>query len=157
MTIQNEKTMKTFCSTLLVALLCLASCSYNGTPKTGRSEIPFEVAQRYFFKNGQTIPTDPKVTTAEDFGRLFGMATVMGSNGRPTEIDFDRQFAVAVVLPVTDRETEIVPLRVELSGDTLHYAYRVTTGEQMSFSIQPLSIILLDKQYQDKPLVLDPQ
>lgn len=116
--------------------------------------IPFEVANSYFFKRGQTIPASPKITTAEEFGQLFGMATVMGPNGRPTDIDFDKQFVVAIVLPQTDIDTEILPVSVEAKDDALICAYNVTTGEKQSFTIQPLSLIVLDKKYENCEIIL---
>ena len=78
----------------------------------------------------------------------------MGPDGRPTAIDFEKQFAVAVVWQVTDRSTEIEPISVTRVGDKLQYRYRVTEGEPQSFQMQPLSIILIDRQYVDLPVDL---
>ena len=118
-------------------------------------EVSFEVAKNYFFKNGKDIlPANPKITTEEEFSKLFGMATTMGKDGKPTPIDFGKQFVLAVVLPVTDFETEINPVKVEDKGDSLFYSYEVKTGEKQSFSIQPISIIAIDKKYEDKEVVL---
>ena len=122
----------------------------NGTPK----EVTFDVAKNYFFNKGQEIPANPKITTQEEFEKLFGMAAVMGKDGKPTEIDFSKQFVVALVRPITDINTEIVPVKVEEQGDTLKYTYEVKTGEKQSFSMQPLSIIILDKQYENKEIIL---
>ena len=82
-------------------------------------KVAFEVAKNYFFKNDQEIPASPKITTAEEFGKLFGMATTIGEDGKPTEIDFTKQFVLAIVLPVTNLATEITPNRLEEKGDTL--------------------------------------
>ena len=145
---------------LLMPLLVLAltACSGrqtatldNAAPET---EVPFEVAQNYFFKNDQIIPETPKITTREEFDSLFGMATLMGADGQPTEIDFDRQFVLAIVLPETDVETEIRPLKLEARGDSLLYSYDITTGEQQSFTTRPLSIIVLDRKYENSQLLL---
>ena len=118
------------------------------------SEVAFEVAKNYFFKNGQVIPESPKITTEDEFNKLFGMATTMGENGKPTAIDFSKQFILAIVLPKTDIATEILPVKLEEKGDSLLYTYEVKTGEKQSFTIQPVSIIILDKQYEDKEIVL---
>ena len=82
-------------------------------------KVAFEVAKNYFFKNDQEIPASPKITTAEEFGKLFGMATTIGEDGKPTEIDFTKQFVLAIVLPVTNLATEITHNRLEEKGDTL--------------------------------------
>ena len=118
------------------------------------NEIAFEEAKNYFFKNGEAIPADPKITSEEAFNKLFGMATTMGKDGKPTEIDFSKQFVLAIVLPVTDIATEINPIKVEEKGDTLLYTYEIKTGEKQTYSIQPVSIIILDKKYEDKDVVL---
>ncbi|MBQ1700941.1 MAG: pyridoxamine 5'-phosphate oxidase family protein [Prevotella sp.] len=139
-------------------LLGLVACTTNKATSAEKSvvssEVPFTVAEHYFFNKGQDIPVNPKITSEELFKQLFGMATVMGENGKPTEIDFSKQFVLAVVLPVTDINTEINPVKVEEKGDTLFYHYDVKTGEKQSFSIQPLSIIILDKKYENKEIFL---
>ncbi|MBR5656179.1 MAG: hypothetical protein IKW98_05790 [Prevotella sp.] len=144
----------------LAALIMLAACGNKPSTATSApdgdetSVVAFEVARNYFFKNNQQIPASPKITSAEAFNQLFGMATTMGEDGKPTAIDFTKQFVLAVVLPVTNLATEINPVKVEARGDSLFYTYDVTTGEIQSYNIQPLSIIILDKQYEDKTVVL---
>ena len=142
------------------ALIALAACNSKqaAAPEAedgnAAQEVAFTVAQNYFFKNNQQLPDNPKITTAEEFNKLFGMATTMGEGGKPTAIDFSKQFVLAIVQPVTDFATEINPLKVEEKGDTLFYTYGVKTGEKQSFSIQPVSIIILDKEYENKQVVL---
>ncbi len=102
------------------------------------NEVPFEVANSYFFKNDQDIPASPKITTAEEFENLFGMATTMGEDGKPTSIDFTKQFVLALVLPVTNLATEITPDRLEEKGDTLFYFYSAKQGDAQSYSTQPI-------------------
>ncbi|MBQ1666784.1 MAG: pyridoxamine 5'-phosphate oxidase family protein [Prevotella sp.] len=139
---------------LLGLVACTANKATSAEKSVVSSEVPFTVAEHYFFNKGQDIPVNPKITSEELFKQLFGMATVMGENGKPTEIDFSKQFVLAVVLPVTDINTEITPVKVEEKGDTLFYHYDVKTGEKQSFSIQPLSIIILDKKYENKEIFL---
>ena len=139
---------------LLGLVACTANKATSAEKSVVSSEVPFTVAEHYFFNKGQDIPANPKIASEELFKQLFGMATVMGENGKPTEIDFSKQFVLAVVLPVTDINTEITPVKVEEKGDTLFYHYDVKTGEKQSFSIQPLSIIILDKKYENKEIFL---
>lgn len=149
--------MKKVLLAFAVLLGLVASTTNKATSAEKRvvsSEVPFTVAEHYFFNKGQNIPVNPKITSEELFKQLFGMATVMGENGKPTEIDFSKQFVLAVVLPVTDINTEITPIKVEEKGDTLFYHYDLKTGEKQSFSIQPLSIIILDKKYENKEIFL---
>jgi hypothetical protein len=45
-------------------------------------------------------------------------------------------------------------VKVEEKGDSLLYTYEVKTGEKQSFRIQPVSIVVLDKKYENKRVVL---
>ena len=135
-------------------LLTMAACNTQSTTAVEDSEIAFVVAKNYFFKNGLEIPASPKISTEEDFSKLFGMATTMGADGKPTAIDFTKQFVLAIVLPVTETATEINPIKVKAKGDSLFYSYEVKTGEKQSFSIRPVSVIILDKKYENKEIVL---
>ena len=141
------------------AMIILAACGNKKAVAPAESdeannEVAFEVAKNYFFKNDQELPSSPKITTAEEFGKLFGMATTMGKEGKPTEIDFTKHFVLAIVLPVTNLATEINPTRIEEKGDTLFYFYDAKVGEAQSYSIQPLSLIILEKKYADKTVVM---
>lgn len=141
------------------AMIILAACGNKQAVAPAESdeasnEVAFEVAKNYFFKNDQEIPSSPKIMTAEEFGKLFGMATTMGKEGKPTEIDFTKHFVLAIVLPVTNLATEINPTRIEEKGDTLFYFYDAKVGEAQSYSIQPLSLIILEKKYADKMIVM---
>ena len=139
-------------------LLAMAACTNKPVTavenNTEDSEVAFEVAKNYFFKNDQVIPEYPKITTEDEFNKLFGMATTMGKDGKPTAIDFTKQFVLAIVMPETDFATEINPMKVEEKGDSILYTYEVKIGEKQSFSIQPVSIIILDKKYENKRVVL---
>jgi hypothetical protein len=48
--------------------------------------------------------------------------------------------------------TEIVPKQLLCKGDTLFYTYEVRPGDSITYRIQPVSIIVVDKQYEDKIL-----
>ena len=138
-------------------MIALAACNFNRLyieTRSAAEEVAFEEAKNYFFKNDQTIPASPKITSEEEFHKLFGMATTMGKDGKPTPIDFSRQFVLAIVHPVTDVATEIEPVKVMTKRDTLFYDYELRVGEKQSFSIQPVSIIILDKKYSNREVVL---
>ena len=141
------------------AMIALAACGNKHAVAPveigeASNEVTFEVAKNYFFKNDQEIPASPKITTAEEFGKLFGMATTMGEDGKPTPIDFTKQFVLAVVQPVSNLATELTPDRLEEKGDTLFYFYDAKVGEAQTFSSQPISLVILDKKYADKQIVM---
>ena len=142
------------------AMIIFAACSNKQTtiPSEGdgvSNEVAFEVANNYFFKSDlDTLPASPKITSENEFNKLFGIATTMSEEGKPTKIDFAKQFVLAIVLPVTDDATEVNPIKVEEKGDTLLYTYNVMKGEKQTYSIQPVSIIIIDKKYENKEVVL---
>ena len=41
-------------------------------------------------------------------------------------------------------------------GDTLYYSYEIQTGEPITYSIRPVSVIILDSRYADKAVLLTP-
>lgn len=137
----------------IMALLLLNACRSQENMQT-QQDIPYTIAQHYFFNNDQQIPTDAKVRTQKRFEELFGMAAVMGKNGTPTPIDFKKQFAIAIVLPVTNVETKITMGRLEANEDNLTLYYQVTRGKSLSNSMQPMSLIFVDKKYEKKNVVL---
>ncbi len=158
----------TFFLTVLCMLMLTASCSSSTSESTesaeptestasAKSTVPFTEANHYFFRNDAQMPSSPKITTQQEFESYFGMAAVMGDGGQPTAIDFDQQFVIAVVMPVTDIETEIDPEKVELEDNTLTYTYEVEMGEKQTYTSQPISIIILNKKYQDAQVKLAPR
>ena len=134
---------------LIIIALALAACNSNDktSPKPSKeltNNIDNLKAEGYFFKTGQPIPTDAIVIqTKEDFEKRFGYATTMSR--RPTEIDFEKQAVIAIVLPETDCATEIKIDSVTSKGDDLEVLYSVQVGEKQSYTIQPLSMILVNK------------
>ena len=82
----------------LVSLLALAACNSSNAAEADMNNgdalqgVAFQIAKNYFFKNDQKIPANPKITTEEEFNKLFGMATTMGKDGMPTDIDFSKSY-----------------------------------------------------------------
>lgn len=125
---------------LIAALLSLASCEQV-------SDIPFEEVKNYFFRNGAEIPENPIIDSSEQFESLFGTAAFMGKDGTPTPVDFKKEFVIAVVYPVIDLATELAPESLRKEDGKLVFTYLETTGEQQSWTIQPVLLIKVDRKY----------
>ena len=140
----------------IITLFVLAACNSSKPAEKIESpqEVTFVEARNYFFKNNQHFPGNVKITSEKEFRKFFGMVTTMGQNGKSTTIDFSKQMVLAIVLPQTEQATEITPIKVELKNDTLYYTYDVKTGEMQSYTIQPMAIIIVDKKYENKEVVL---
>jgi hypothetical protein len=122
----------------------------SATAITAEQDIPFTMANRYFVNNtyndGDLM--NPKITTPEQFKKIFGMATVMGPNGKPTAIDFSRQYVVAVIGKLTNRNTSINMNSLKQKDNLISLAYKVTEGEKGSVTIRPALLIIVDNKYQ---------
>ena len=133
----------------MASLLVLAGCTTHKPAEANVENVPFQVAKNYFFKNGQTLPASPKITTAEAFDQLFGMAAFMGKDGQPTPIDFDKQFAIAVVLPETNHSTELHAESLTDDGKKLIFSYHVDVAPtENTWTQVPMLLIFVDRQYE---------
>lgn len=114
--------------------------------------VPYTYANGYFLRNDvQEDEIPSKITSQDQFSDFFGMATVMGDNGKPTEIDFEKDFVIPIVYPVTDQETTIVVERFwHTSPDLLTLSAGAVRGEEhRSFNIRPVVLLVVDNYYRD--------
>lgn len=132
----------------IAALLSLASCEQA-------SDIPFEEVKNYFFRNGAEIPENPIIDSSEQFESLFGTAAFMGKDGTPTPVDFKKEFVIAVVYPVIDLATELAPESLRKEDGKLVFTYLETTGEQQSWTIQPVLLIKVDRKHMTEDVRLE--
>lgn len=133
----------------------LAACTTHKNMTEKEMTIDYKIAHNYFFYNDTEIPASPIVTTLQQFGNLYGAAAVMGKKGQPTPIDFDRQFVIGIVLPLTNDHTEIIPNKLTSDGKklTMHYKVKVSR-RNMSWSMRPMTLIVVDKKYLTKTCTL---
>jgi len=117
---------------------------------TAEQDIPYTIAQRYFVNNtyNEGDLVNPKITTREQFRKIFGMATVMGENGKPTVIDFSRQYVLSVIGELTDRKTEISLISLKQNANRILLNYKITEGERESVTIRPVLLLIVDNKYQ---------
>lgn len=111
-------------------------------------DVEFKVAKNYFVKNDIKTINASKFETEESFNNVFGMATTMAKDGKPTKIDFSKQFVIAVIRPETDLDTSMEPVRLEknkMGGLTL--SYQVVIGKKLSYYILPYFAIIVDKTH----------
>lgn len=138
---------------LCVAAACAIALSGCASQKQA-SGVAYTEAHNYFFRNDATPPSDPMITSQEQFDALFGCAATMGPDGMPTPIDFGRQFAIAVVLPATDVATDLRLGPLTRQGDTLVMAYAVKEGKKQTYTTQPVAIAIVDRQAKPAKVVL---
>ena len=59
-----------------------------------------------------------------------------------------REFVIAVVNPVTDHTTELQAESLRQENGTLVFTYRKIVGGQQTWSMQPVLLIKVDKEYE---------
>lgn len=143
---------KAFFFAAALSLALLASCASQGT------EVEYTAARNYFVSNKFTMPTPGTdalltITTRQGFDSIFGMATTMGDDGKPTPVDFTKDFVIAKILPVTDTETEIAPKSLTKTPDgKLLLKSSVRRGAKTSYSTQPFYAIIVSRDYYGLPI-----
>ena len=116
------------------------------------NEVAYTVANRYFVKNtfkGEHF-ADAKIDTQAKFDELFGAATVMGADGKPTAIDFAKQYVIAVTEKETDVETTLVPTSLIKDGETIMFKYEIKRGAKTTATMKPLLMVVVDKTVEGK-------
>ena len=139
---------------IITFLLCTSVAIFGQTNK----KVPFIIAKNYFVNNTYQISDIPshKILSKEDFGKFIGMATVMGPNGKPTEINFSKQFVVVAIEDITDVNTILTPEKLTVSGKMkLKFRYKIYKGEKMTSTMRPFSMIIVDKKYKNYTIELE--
>jgi hypothetical protein len=139
-------TNKTISLAFAIALL-LAACNSQKSEETSQqastetpismeTDIPFSVAKNYFVRNDyKDAPLHLlKITSQADFDQVFGMATTMGANGKPTPIDFSAQYAVACISQTSDQVSSLEVTNLKKVADTILVSYTQSQGEKQSYS-----------------------
>lgn len=121
-------------------------------------EIPYQIANNYFVNN--TYPDKEihvlKITSEQKFNEVFGMATTMGNEGKPTEINFSKSFVIAII-DSENKVTEkiyIKDLRIERKKLNLRYGIKKRT-EPSSASFRFAKILILDRDFRKTKVVGD--
>ena len=113
------------------------------------NNIPFEEAKNYFVKN--TFKADsltaPKIVTQKDFDAIFGMASTMSAQGKPTSIDFSKQYVIAVIQPATDKATTLKVESLTQKENDIILSYTKAEGEKQSFTTRPFLLLIVYNTY----------
>lgn len=145
---------KIFLFVSVAVMYCISLCGCQ-ISKTIDQAVPYELAKQYFVRNDVNGLPPTVITSDKEFEKYFGMATVMGPNGKPTEIDFNRSFVICIALEPTEIATDlsVISLTNTNSGQ-LDLRYEIKRGEKRSYTSQPLLLLIVDKKY-EKPVVLE--
>ena len=125
----------------------------SGSNSKAQDAVPYQLAKNYFVNN--TYPDKNihavKISSSKEFNEIFGMATTMGNEGKPTEINFTKNFAIAVIDAVST-DTEIITIE-SLTDERkkLNLRYNVikkTVPNSASFRVA--KILIISKKFKAK-------
>ncbi|MDQ1856073.1 hypothetical protein [Chryseobacterium sp. WLY505] len=128
---------------ILVGTLLISSCAVNNPQK----DIPYIPTRKYFVKNtfDNKDFTERIITSQDEFDQLFGTATTMGANGKPTPIDFSKENVLALIYPRTNLEVKITPVSLQENEQNIVYSYKVLEGTPHGFMTIPNTLIIIPK------------
>lgn len=133
-----------------IAFLIFKSCaSVKAGNVTLNENVPFNQAKNYFVRNNaEAAIGNPKFETQQDFDQVFGMATTMGDNGKPTSIDFSKEFVVAQIENPSFQSVFLEPISIRKNGKILEITFRKVMGKTLSYSAQTSMILIIDRKYE---------
>lgn len=155
----NKITVKGICA-LMVCCFIFYACQSGGnsqkvSEQTNLQEevssgdtIPYVEAQRYFVNNTYKDSGVKKITAQNEFDVIFGMAAIMGSNGKPTEIDFAKNYVIAVIGSESNKKPEIIINSLKKEGENIALSYSIKEEEETSSTSKPNVILIIDKRYE---------
>ena len=136
---------------LFFVSLIIIACGSSDKAGKGKlnEEVPFKIAKNYFVKNNVSATLDsPKFETQAEFDSVFGTATTMGENGKPTPINFDQEFVVAQIEEPSAQSIELKPVSIRKNANMLEVKYKRIVGSTKSFTSQTSMILIIDKKYE---------
>lgn len=115
---------------------------------SSKNIINYKEAYHYFVRNDVTDYSPRLIQSAEKLNQYFGMATVMGKNGVPTNIDFTKYNAIAIIESATNRDTEIKVTSIKNYNNKIVVKYKtIQKGKPMTYKMVPSAIYQIDKKY----------
>lgn len=117
------------------------------TTPVAKEGVPFDEAKNYFVSNKYNETGVKTIVDQVAFDSIFGMATTMGADGKPTPIDFATSYVIAVIGEKSNKKPEIVIEGLEKDGDKIVLNYTITENEEASYTSKPSSILIVDKKY----------
>lgn len=146
----------------VIILSMLAACVNNSTDTNivndtaavnsitnAAINVPFTEAKNYFVKNTfkADSSTNIKIVTQQDFDAIFGMASTMNQDSKPTAIDFSKQYVIAVIQPVTDKATSLRVESLVRKENNIVLNYSKNEGGKQSFTTRPFLLLIVDTIY----------
>lgn len=113
-------------------------------------EVPYQEAKNYFVNNTYPDQTTHvlRITSEKKFNEIFGMAALMGDEGKPTEINFSKNFVIALIDAVSNETESIIIKNLANERKKLNLRYAILKREVPSFAtFRFAKILIVNKKY----------
>ena len=112
--------------------------------------IPFEEAKNYFVKNN--YPDQElhflKLTSENEFNKIFGMATFMGEAGKPTKIDFSECYIIALIGKTNNNATDLEVKSLKKDYNTIVITvFSKSKKAKVSYTSRPVKLLIVKHKY----------
>ena len=120
-----------------------------------KAAIPFLQAKNYFVRNDykDTALHLLKLDSREAFERVFGMATTMSPDGKPTPINFDTDYALACISETSDKPIELQSVSLTSTHGNILLTCSRKEGPAQTFISRSALILIVDKHTQGAPVL----
>ena len=135
------------CLSLFYFSGCIKVYKQNTTiVQSNITNVPYTEAKNYFVKNTYAVGSlkNPKITTREDFERIFGTAATMGTDGFPTSIDFSKQYVIAIIPSSSFKLTTLTVNSLVKDNREIKLYYKQEEGNQQTFESQSCLVLIVD-------------
>ena len=133
---------------LLVSLFVVLLSAFGAIAQT--KKVPYRIGDNYFINNTVTEDqlANPIITDAMKFSEIFGMATVMGPKGAPTNIDFKKEFVIAIFQKASDIDLSYKAVSLtQTAPKKLQLTYEEKWGKKLTFTMRPFLLLIVNKKH----------
>lgn len=137
---------------LSISILIVAIFGNAQLNKSEAFNVQYSPLNGYFVKNTwkKQKATLLKFTSQAQLEKVFGMATVMGENGKPTMVDFTKSTVIALILPKTDALYDLKMVGLDKINKRIAFTYSYVEKGKTTAISQPFLLIQMDKTVKGK-------
>ena len=89
-----------------------------------------------------------KITNQKFFDTLFGAATIMGKNGKPTPIDFNSNYIIAIIDKTSNRAKELSVKSITQLKNELTIVMFSSEISKYTYVSRPIKLLIVPNAYQ---------
>lgn len=132
-----------------LCLLGFLSFSFFAFAEKATEDVPYQLAKNYFVRNDYPDKEIHilRIKSQKQFDDIFGAATLMGEEGRPTEIDFSKSNVIALINDTSNDIAELKINSLKQSNGKINLNYSLTQIAAQSYQSRHFALLIVDKKY----------